>query len=297
MISRALFACRGVVILLALALVSCARGMYGTSSDTGTGAVADGPVDTKPGTDATISTPDTASNGPTDLARDQGGPELVVTQSTGKVEVSVTGRFALTFEEQYRWQASSWRDLATSPTVNLGAPGPNFEHQVVQGPMLFYYGNSWWGLGDMNSPTMAVKSTTAEQAVLETTWTWPVGDGLVFQGAAMHTISRDGTWAVTATLTNPASSDQTVSVEYADTHVAPVNGWDTTQAGDNSFYKFVRAGVPAPRPTLLATRSSAATGEILSDEAGNFYWSVAEVKLGANGSESWSWTNRIWPGE
>jgi hypothetical protein len=86
-------------------------------------------------------------------------------------------------------------------------------------------------------------------------------------------------------------------VEYADTHVAPVNGWTATKAGDNSFYKFVRSGVPVPRPTFLATRSSAATGEILSDEAGNYYWSVAVVKLSGNGSKSWSWTNRIWPGE
>ena len=61
---------------------------------------------------------------------------------------------------------------------------------------------------------------------------------------------------------------------------------------------FVRNGVPPPRPTFSASRPSAANGRIQSDEAGNYYWAVTNwVTLGSGASESWSWTNQIWPGE
>jgi hypothetical protein len=119
-----------------------------------------------------------------------------------------------------------------------------------------------------------------------------------FFGTAVHTLSRDGTWDVTATLTNPNGSSKIVHVEVGDTHVSPTSGWTKTKAADNTSYTFVRSGVPSPRPTFSASRPSAATGNIQSDEAGNYYWSVPSgVTLGSGGSKSWTWSNRIWPGE
>jgi len=58
-----------------------------------------------------------------------------------------------------------------------------------------------------------------------------------------------------------------------------------------------RTGVPPPCPTLLSTRPSTANGAVDSDEDGNVYWNTSGVELGAGGTKSWSWTNRIWPGE
>jgi hypothetical protein len=98
---------------------------------------------------------------------------------------------------------------------------------------------------EMESPSIVVKSQTAQQVVLETTWIWQVSSDLAFQGAAVQT-------------TAPAYP---------------------------------------PCPTLLSTRPSTANGAVDSDEDGNVYWNTSGVELGAGGTKSWSWTNRIWPGE
>ncbi len=114
---------------------------------------------------------------------------MAVTADESTIHVDVPGRFALTFDEAYNWQASSWMNLSSSAAEELaGGAGDALEEQVLQAPFAVMYGGRWYTLDSVDWADRNIRILDADRIVIEIGYEWQTTDESYFEVNAVYEI-------------------------------------------------------------------------------------------------------------